>query len=112
MLFDFLQTRSDQTFKISKFVAFKPIHQVNILLRQFERCLLECPLPRRILHHKPEVNMQQMPESTQHYVSVVSILHVKDVAENGVAGQRSDEIALGLFKLGPVVPLVKQFQSV
>jgi hypothetical protein len=82
-----LQAGSHKTPKVGEFIAFEPIHQINILLRQFEGCLFKGPLAWRVLHHEPKVDMQKVSVSRKHDVAVVTVFHIENVTEDRVAGK-------------------------
>lgn len=84
MLRCFLQASRHQTFEVRKLVALQTIHQVNVVLSQLERRLFEGPLPRRILKHETEVDVQDVAEACQHDVAVVSVFDIEDVAKHRV----------------------------
>ena len=48
----------------------------------------------------------------EHDVAIVSIFHIKNVAENTVACQWSYEVTLSFIKARPIIPLIEQVQCV
>lgn len=82
MFLCFLQACRHQTLKIGKFVTLKAVHEIDVVLCQFEGSLFKGPLARRILEHKPEINVQNVPETCQHDVAVVPVFHIEDVAKH------------------------------
>jgi hypothetical protein len=53
-----------------------------------------------------------MALSTQEYVTIVSVLYTKYIAEYTIRSEGANEITLRLFEFGSKVPLVKEFQIV
>ena len=63
-----------------------------------------------VLQHKSEIDMDDVPRSVDHYVSIVAVLDGEQVGEDAVGCQTADEVRLRLLELVMEIPSVKLVQ--
>jgi hypothetical protein len=111
MLPDLKETADEQALEVLEHRRSLSSHYVYVLLSELEWCLFKAKVARRVLEVEAKVNVYQVALRVDQYVSIVSVLHVEQVREDGVPGQTLNEVLLSSFKVISEVLLVKRTQS-
>jgi len=87
-------------FVINKRRRLRASHDVDELLRQFERGCLKIYVQEPNLlfgQHEPEVDVNDVAVSIQHDVTVMPVFDLQDVAHQGIGGHAHHKIVARFF---------------
>lgn len=87
-----LQPQKEQQFEVLEDVRLRALHQIHVVLREFEGGFFEVHVAGRAGDHETEIDVDDVAVDVHQDIVVVSILDVEEVLDDGIAGQTLDEV--------------------
>ena len=85
MLARSLEAFFEQPLELLDRFAVDASEDLDVFQRQFERRSLEADVPRRVGKHEAKIDVYQVTVTVKEDVSVMAILNLKEVGDDGVS---------------------------